>query len=120
MKNYQDKIVSVQDVLAMIKSDFKVAVGDATVEPQGFMSALHTIADRVKNVEVWTCLQMRSYPFMEDAKYRENFKIKCLFMSKPTRDAAKLIDVSFAPTHLRHTRCLSVCPTFTLLPFFAR
>ena len=103
MKNYQDKIVSVQDVLAMIKSDFKVAVGDATVEPQGFMSALHTIADRVKNVEVWTCLQMRSYPFMEDAKYRENFKIKCLFMSKPTRDAAKLIDVSFAPTHLRHT-----------------
>ena len=85
MKNYQDKIVSVQDVLAMIKSDFKVAVGDATVEPQGFMSALHTIADRVKNVEVWTCLQMRSYPFMEDAKYRENFKIKSVCRRKKNR-----------------------------------
>ncbi len=108
MKDYQNKIASVQDILALVKSNGKIGVGDASVEPQGFMSQLHTIADRVKNVEIWTCLQMRSYPFMEDAKYADSFKIKCLFISKPTREASKLIDVSFAPTHLRHT-CRTMC-----------
>ncbi len=103
MKSYKDKLVSVDDILALVKSDMKIGVGDATVEPQGFMNNLHKIADRVKNVEIWTCLQNRSYAFMEDAKYKDSFKINCLFMSKPTRDASKIMSVSYTPSHLRHT-----------------
>ncbi len=103
MRDYSKKTVKVEDILNLVKSDMKVAVGDASVEPQGFMSNLHTIADRVKNVEVWTCLQMRSYPFMENAKYADSFKVRCLFFSKPTREASKIMDVSYVPTHLRHT-----------------
>ena len=103
MKDYKNKIVSVDDILALVKSGMKIGVGDATVEPQGFMNNLHRIADRVSDVEIWTCLQNRSYPFMEDAKYKDSFKIKCLFMSKATREASKIMSVSYAPSHLRHT-----------------
>ena len=102
MKSYKDKLVSVDDILALVKSDMKIGVGDATVEPQGFMNNLHKIADRVKNVEIWTCLQNRSYAFMEDAKYKDSFKINCLFMSKPTRDASKIMSV-MCPKHFPST-----------------
>ena len=47
MKDYKNKMVSVDDILALVKSGMKIGVGDATVEPQGFMNNLHKIADRV-------------------------------------------------------------------------
>lgn len=101
--NYENKIITVEQALSMVKSGMKIALGDATVEPQAFLEKIHTIADRVKDVELTNCLGLRSYPFMEDSKYHDSFIIRSLFLSKPTREAEKHLRVSYAPCHLRHT-----------------
>ena len=86
--DYKNKIITVGQALDMVKSGMRIALGDATVEPQAFLENIHTIADRVKDVELTNCLGLRSYPFMENSAYRDSFILRSLFFSKPTREAA--------------------------------
>lgn len=37
------KTITIEEALKLIKDNDKIAVGDGTVEPQGFLSNLHTI-----------------------------------------------------------------------------
>lgn len=108
--DYKNKIITVEQALDMVKSGMRIALGDATVEPQAFLEKIHTIADRVKDVELTNCLGLRSYPFMEDAKYHDSFMIRSLFFSKPVREAEKYLRVSYAPCHLRHTARAILAP----------
>lgn len=101
--DYKNKIITVGQALDMVKSGMRIALGDATVEPQAFLENIHTIADRVKDVELTNCLGLRSYPFMENSAYRDSFILRSLFFSKPTREAEKYLRVSYVPCHLRHT-----------------
>jgi len=103
------KKITVQESLALLKDGYKIAVADAPVEPQAFLSNLHTVLEERKNMSIWMCLSLRSYPFLEDPKYGNNIQINTLFMSKPTTAAAKLLKtVSYAPTHLRKT-AITIC-----------
>ncbi len=103
------KTITISEALALVKDNYKIAVGDATVEPQGFMSNLHTILDRPRGLSIWTCLTMRSYPFLEDPKYGNNIKINSLFFSGPMRAAQSVLNtVSYVPTHLRKT-AIAIC-----------
>ena len=101
--DYKNKIITVGQALDMVKSGMRIALGDATVEPQAFLENIHTIADRVKDVELTNCLGLRSYPFMENSAYHDSFILRSLFFSKPTREAEKYLRVSYVPCHLRHT-----------------
>lgn len=108
--DYKNKVITVEQALGMVKSGMRIALGDATVEPQAFLENIHTIADRVRDVELTNCLGLRSYPFMEDAKYHDSFILRSLFYSKPTREAEKYLRVSYAPCHLRHTARAILAP----------
>ena len=66
------KTITIDEALALVKDNYKIAVGDATVEPQAFMSNLHKILDKDRGLSIWTCLTLRSYPFLEDRKYGNN------------------------------------------------
>jgi len=101
--DYKNKIITVGQALDMVKSGMRIALGDATVEPQAFLENIHTVADRVKDVELTNCLGLRSYPFMENSAYHDSFILRSLFFSKPTREAEKYLRVSYVPCHLRHT-----------------
>ena len=103
------KTITIEEALKLIKDNDKIAVGDGTVEPQGFLSNLHTILDRPRGLSIWMCLTLRSYPFLEHREYGNNIKINSLFFSKPMRDAYNLLDtVSYCPTHLRKT-AITIC-----------
>ncbi len=103
------KTITIDEALALVKDNFKIAVGDATVEPQGFLSNLHKILDRDRGLSIWMCLTMRSYPFLEDPAYGNNIKINSVFFSGPMRNAQKVLKtVSYAPTHLRKT-AITIC-----------
>lgn len=108
--DYKNKVITFEQALGMVKSGMRIALGDATVEPQAFLENIHTIADRVRDVELTNCLGLRSYPFMEDAKYHDSFILRSLFYSKPTREAEKYLRVSYAPCHLRHTARAILAP----------
>ena len=103
------KTITVEEALALVKDNYKIAVGDATVEPQGFLSKLHTILDKDRGLSIWMCLTMRSYPFLEKPEYGNNIKINSLFFSGPTRAAQSVLKtVSYVPTHLRKT-AIAIC-----------
>jgi acyl-CoA hydrolase len=102
-------IISVEKALSLIKDNDKISCADGATEPQIFLSNIHTIAHKVKNVEVWMCLTKRSYPFLENPEYGNNFKIRSTFFSKPLRDAYSILNsVTYVPTHLRRTH-IAIC-----------
>lgn len=103
------KTITIDEALALVKDNYKIAVGDATVEPQGFMSNLHKILDKPRGLSIWMCLTMRSYPFLENPEYGNNIKINSVFFSGPTRNAYNTLKtVSYTPTHLRKT-AITIC-----------
>ncbi|MCL2675785.1 MAG: 4-hydroxybutyrate--acetyl-CoA CoA transferase [Firmicutes bacterium] len=96
------KIIGIEQALGLVKDNYKISCADAATEPQLFLSNLHTIAHKVNNVSVWTCLSKRSYPFLENKEYGNRFKVRSTYFSKPLRDAYELLDdVTYVPTHLR-------------------
>jgi len=98
------KNISIEKALSLVCDNDKIVCACATTEPQGFLSNLHTIANKVQGTQIWMTLSMRSYPFLQDKNIGNNFKINSMFFSKPIRDAASLLDtVSYVPTHLRNT-----------------
>lgn len=103
------KTITVDEALALVKDNYKIAVGDATVEPQAFLSNLHKILDKDRGLSIWMCLTLRSYPFLEKKEYGNNIKINSVFFSGPMRNAYNVLDtVSYAPTHLRKT-AITIC-----------
>ncbi|MCX6086377.1 MAG: 4-hydroxybutyrate--acetyl-CoA CoA transferase, partial [Caldiserica bacterium] len=64
--SWMSKLVSMDEVLGKISSNDTVVVGMAAAQPQGFLSSLHSIRERVHNVKVISCLLLRDYPFLAD------------------------------------------------------
>ena len=100
MTNYREKMITVQEALALVKSDTCIVTAVAAAEPQAFLGELHTIADRVKNVNVNICLSLRSYPFLESAEYEESFDVVSWFHGPGSRKAQKLRKISYYPNNL--------------------
>lgn len=100
MTNYKEKVISVQEALALVKSDSCIVTAVAAAEPQAFLGALHTIADRVRNVDVNICLSLRSYPFLESEEYEESFDVTSWFHGPGSRKGMKSRKISYYPNHL--------------------
>lgn len=97
--SYKEKVISLEQALAMIQSDMNVVTGLGAGEAQLIMNNIHTIADRVKNVTITNCLSMASGEFLKE-EYVDAFNIDGWFFSPPLRKAFKNGNVSFIPNHL--------------------
>ena len=95
------KYVTVEQALDLVKSGDHIVVALGASEPLEFLSKLHTIAGRVKNVTVTNCLSLREYEYNTNPEYKESFFCESLFYSLPTRQAHSLGRASFIPNHLR-------------------
>ena len=99
--SYKEKVITLNEALDMVKSDFSIVTGLGAAEGKLFMDNIHTIADRVKNVTITNCLSMGSCEFLSE-EYKESFNIDGWFFSPPMRKAFKNGNISFIPNHL-HT-----------------
>ncbi len=97
MNNYQDKIITVDQALDMVKSNMHIFTGLGGSEAQEFMNKLHTIKDRVKNVHVTNCLPLSSCEYIN---YPESFCADSWFYTPLYRKVHKQGNVSFIPNHL--------------------
>ena len=102
MKEYKDKIISVEKALSFVESDSCIVTSVAAAAPQAFLSKLHTIADRVHNVNVHINLSLQSYEFLESLNYEESFKVASWFYGPGERKAQKLKNITYIPCHLRY------------------
>ncbi|MCL2204575.1 MAG: 4-hydroxybutyrate--acetyl-CoA CoA transferase [Defluviitaleaceae bacterium] len=105
------KTITVKQALEQVQSGCHIASALGAAEGQGFLSELHTVAERVRGtaqfpgdsascITVTSCLSLRSYPYLEPA-YRETFLTENIFFSPPTRAAYSAGNVSYIPCHLR-------------------
>ena len=59
---YEDKYISIEQALEMVKSGDVIVTGLGAAEAGLFMGQLHTIADRVRGVKVTNCLPTHPRP----------------------------------------------------------
>ncbi|SDY91822.1 Acyl-CoA hydrolase [Proteiniborus ethanoligenes] len=97
---YESKLITVEEALNKIKTDDNVVSALSAAEPREILSKLHTIGDKVKNVNVATCLPMGNYDYFVNPEYRESFLMEGWFYSPAIRKAHKNGNVSFIPNHL--------------------
>lgn len=99
-KKYNQKLVTIDEALTHIKSGDHLVSALAAAEPQDILSSLHTIADRVKDVKISTCLPMKEYPYYTNSIYKDSFSMEGWFFTPVMRKMHKEKQVSFIPNHL--------------------
>ncbi|MCL2377500.1 MAG: 4-hydroxybutyrate--acetyl-CoA CoA transferase [Defluviitaleaceae bacterium] len=93
------KYITTQQALDLVKDSCNIVTGLGAAEAQAFMGAVHTIADRVRDVTITNCLPMSHGAFL-DKGYRDSFHVNGWFYCPPIRAAHANGNVSFIPNHL--------------------
>lgn len=100
MYDYSKKVITVQQALDMVKSNDNVTVGMAGAEPVEFLGKLHTIADRVEDVTITSCLNTAPGEYLDEKYLEKAFKLESWFYSPTLRKLQHTGRVSFIPNHL--------------------
>jgi acyl-CoA hydrolase len=107
--DYQEKLISVQQAVDMVKSGDYIVTGLGCSTADAFFSHLHTAADRLRDVLISTCLPMRDYPCFNDPAYRKSFLHDSWFFSGATRKAHQYGATSFVPNCLHFAATKRLC-----------
>ena len=97
--SYEDKYISVEQALSMVKSNDVIVTGLGAAEAGLFMGSLHTIADRVRNVTVTNCLPTHPSEIYKP-EYVESFNVDGWFFAPPLRKAHANGNMAYIPNHL--------------------
>jgi len=100
--DYQNKVISIEEALSKIKSNDLVISALAGAEAKGILEQMHTIAPRVQNVGIATCLPLHKGKWYTDPAMKGHFMHRAWFYTAGTRGAAGLGTCSCVPCHL-HT-----------------
>jgi len=98
--SYQNKIITVEQALSLVKSNDIVVSAMAGAEARLFLGQLHTIADKVQNVSVTNCLPFVDAEFFTNANLKTTFNVDSWFYSGALRKAHDNGNISFIPNHL--------------------
>ena len=94
------KYVTINEALELVQSGDYIVTGLGAAEGRAFMTDLHTIADRVKDVTVSNCLPMGAYEFMVNPAYVDSFTTESWFYTPALRKAQANGNVSYIFNHL--------------------
>ncbi len=99
---YQSKLISIEQAVALIKSDTDVIVAQCASEPQGCMSKFHLVGNRVKDVKVFSVLTLKPYEFYMNPAMKGHFELCSWFHAPGSRQAIKegTGTVTFVPNML--------------------
>jgi len=97
---YRAKFISPDDALGMIRSHDTISIGFFGNEPYAMMSRLHTIADRVEDVVVWTSNPMAEHEFIRDDSLTGRIDVISIFYGDALRGDHKKGHITFMPNNL--------------------
>lgn len=97
--NSDNKVISLEEVLSLVKSGDHVVTGLGAGEAKLFLENLHTIADRVDNVTITNSLSTILPKFYQE-QYKHSFNIDSMFFSPATRSSHGHGNVHYVPNHL--------------------
>ncbi len=99
---YASKLVDIDTAVSKIESDNDIIVAMCASEPQGCMSRFHTVAPRIENARVFSCLTLKPYDFYMKPEMKEHFELASWFHAPGSRAALKsgTGTVTFVPNML--------------------
>lgn len=86
---YKSKLITIEQVADLIKSDSDIIVAQCASEPQGCMSKFHLAKDRVKDVKVFSVLTLKPYDFYMKPEMKGHFELCSWFHAPGSRQAIK-------------------------------
>ena len=86
---YNEKLISIEDAVKLIKSDTDIIVAQCASEPQGCMSKFHLAKDRVTDVKVFSVLTLKPYDFYMKPEMKGHFELCSWFHAPGSRQALK-------------------------------
>lgn len=96
----KSKWITVEEALALVKPGDTIVSAMAASEARLFLSNLHKISDKVKDVSVTNCLPFADAEFFTNPDYKNHFAVDSWFFSGALRKAHGNGTVSFIPNHL--------------------
>jgi acyl-CoA hydrolase len=99
---YQEKLISIEAAVELIKSDTDIIVAQCASEPQGCLSKFHLAKDRVTEVKVFSVLTLKPYDFYMMPEMKGHFELCSWFHAPGSRAAlkAKTGTVTYVPNML--------------------
>jgi len=99
---YRSKLITLEDVPSLLKSDTDVIVAQCASEPQGCMSRFHLARERVRDVKVFSVLTLKAYPFYALPEMQGHFELCSWFHAPGSRKALQegTGTVTFVPNML--------------------
>jgi len=99
---YKSKLKTIEEAIQCIESNFDVVVAQCASEPQGTMSKLHLISNKVQNVRVFSVLTLKPYDFYMLPEMKGHFELASWFHAPGSREALKkgTGTVTFVPNML--------------------
>ena len=99
-EKYRSKVISLEEALSKIKDGDQVITGLGGSEARYFLRNIHTIAHRVNEVTVVTCLPTENYEFFMNPQYSKKIFNETWFLNSGQRKVYAHGGVSFIPNHL--------------------
>jgi len=93
------KYINLDQALNLVTNECTIVTGLGGAEAKAFMESVHTLAGKVKDINITNCLPMSSGEYLK-AEYKDTFQINGWFYSAAIRAAHKNGNVSFMPNHL--------------------
>ena len=100
MYDWNKKTITVEQALAMVNSGDNISFGMAAQVPCAFISKLHTIADRVEDVRLTTCIDPLNGEYLQEKYLKKAFLYDSYFFTPVQRKLVHTGRVSFIPNHL--------------------
>ncbi|MCF7929403.1 MAG: 4-hydroxybutyrate--acetyl-CoA CoA transferase [Spirochaetales bacterium] len=88
-KDYNQRLISIEEAVEHIKSHDDIIVGQCASEPQGLMSKIHLMKDRVEEVRVFSVLTLQPYDFYMKQEMKGHFELASWFHAPGSRKALK-------------------------------
>ena len=99
---FNEKLISIEEAVHLMKSDTDVIVAQCASEPQGCMSQFHLVKDQVTDVKVFSVLTLKAYDFYMKPEMKGHFELCSWFHAPGSRQAlkAKTGTVTYVPNML--------------------
>ncbi len=97
--SFENKYISVEKALSMVKNGDIIVTGLGAAEAGLFMENIHTIADKVRGVTIVNCNPTHAGKFYAP-EYVDSFSVNGWFYAPPMRKAHAQGNMAYIPNHL--------------------
>jgi acyl-CoA hydrolase/ABC-type branched-subunit amino acid transport system substrate-binding protein len=103
---YKQKLITIPEAVSKVQSHQTVVTALVGSEPAGLLHELGNHKARLEDVDVYVCLPVRSYSYLNQDDMAGHFNVNSWFYSQQERDAHSSGRISYCPNNLHSAASL--------------